>query len=138
MNLGFWRATSVARTRAPSILRNCRLAAGIPFAQGLRGVGNKIQATARKRMAARKTPQGEPRTTTRPVNLQRIGGIVRTGRIELAGARHQRGKKRLVHAHRDQQRARSPAQLFGAMLRNRRTSSASRGAKGACATERRG
>ena len=74
----------------------------------------------------------------RAVELYGIGGVVRTGRVELTGAWHPRGKKHLIHADRHQQDARDRVQTFGPMFRSRRTSSASSGAKGACATERRG
>jgi hypothetical protein len=75
---------------------------------------------------------------TRTVELYGIGGVLRTGRVELAGAWHPRGKKHLIHADRKQQDACGWIHTFGPMFRNRRTSSASRGAKGACATERLG
>ncbi len=52
------------------------LAAGIPFARGLRSIGNKIHAAARERMAARKAPQGEPRAMPRAVKSQGIGGVM--------------------------------------------------------------
>src|ERR1700674_3727078 len=101
------------------------------------GVGHKIHAAPRERMAARDAAQRKPRTAPRAVDSQGLGGVVRAGRIKLAGARHQRRKKSLVHAHGKEQRARRTAHVFGPVLRmprSRRTSSASRGANAACAT----
>ena len=100
-------------------------------------------------MAAREAPQREPRTAPRAVDFQGFSGIVRAGRIKLAGARHQRRKKRLIHAHGEEQRARREAHVFGPvfrtlsravfwMERSRRTSSASSGANAARATVARG
>ncbi len=142
MDLGFWRCTIPRRerdrTRITFILWNRRLDRGIPVARTFRGIGNQIHAAGRKRMAPRKAPHGEPRAATRAVELYGIGGVLRTGRVELAGAWHQSGKKHLIHAYRRQKYALGRAQTFGPMFRSRRTSSASRGAKGASATERRG
>src|SRR6266853_2599339 len=138
MDLGFWRCTSIARTRITCILRNRRLDRGIPVARIFRGIGNQIHAAGRERMATRKAPHGEPRAATRAVELYGIGGVLRTGRVELARARHQSGKKRLIHAYRRQQYARGRTQALGSTFRSRRTSTASLGAKGAGATESRG
>ena len=58
-------------------------------------------------------PQREPRTAPRAVDSHGLSGVVRAGRIKLAGARHQRRKKSLVHAHGKEQRARREAHVFG-------------------------
>ncbi len=49
---------------------------------------NQINTAASERMAARKPLEGKPRTMTRAVELHGSGGILRTRRIELAGAGH--------------------------------------------------
>lgn len=103
--------------------------------------GNQIHSAARERMAACEAAQREPRPAARSVEAQRFGGVMRAGRIKLAGAGHQRGKKGLVHAHGKQQDARRKAQVFGPLLwmpRNRRSRSASSGANAARATVARG
>jgi hypothetical protein len=96
MDLGFWRATSVAGTRIPGIIKNRRVDSGIPVAPTFRGIWNQIHATGRERMAPRKATHGEPAAATRTVELYGIGGVPRTGRVELAGAWHQSGKKHLI------------------------------------------
>ena len=100
-------------------------------------IRDKIHAALGEWMAARNPPQREPRTAARTVNAQRLRGVVGTGRIKFAGARHQRRKKSLIHAHQEKQRTRREAHAFGAvfrMPRNRRTSSASSGANSIRAT----
>jgi hypothetical protein len=82
------------------------------FAAKLFCVRHKIHTAARKRVAAQHTPQREPRAAPRPVNAQRIRRVVRARGIKFAGARHQRGKKRLIYAHQEQQRARGLAHAF--------------------------
>src|SRR4029077_7929625 len=100
------------------------------------GIGYEIHAARGKGMAARDAAQREPRTTPRAVDAHGLGGVMRAGRIKLAGARHQRRKKSLIHSHGKEQGARREAHVFGPVFRiprSRRTSSASSGANAACA-----
>ena len=111
------------------------------FARKIGGIRYEIHAAPREGMTARDAAQREPRTAPRTVDSYGLGGVMRAGRIELAGARHQRRKKSLIHAHGKEYRARRPAHGFGPVLRmprSRRTSSASSGANAACATVLRG
>src|SRR5690349_5671648 len=103
----------------------------------LAGIRHEIHAARCEGMAARETSQREPRTAPRAVYSHSLGSVVRAGRIKLAGARHQRRKKSLVHAHGKKQGARREAHAFGPALRmphKRRSNSVSRGANAACAT----
>jgi len=118
------------------------------------GLGHQVYATLCEWMAPRQAAQREPRSALCSVNSHSVRGVMRAGGIKLAGARHERGKKRLVNAHEQKQQTRRPAHSraqvaakataqvivhdFGAMPRSRRTNSAARGAKGASATEGRG
>jgi hypothetical protein len=94
----------------PRILKICRL---ILIAQKFLGCGNQIDTAARERMAARQTPQRHPRTAARTMNSHGVSGKIRAGGIKLASARHQRGKKRLIHAQRGEQQARREAYAPG-------------------------
>jgi hypothetical protein len=116
---------------------------GMAFAAKLFRVRHQIHPAARKGMAPQHAAQRQPRPTPRSVDSHGIRRVMRARGIKLAGARHQRRKKSLVHAHQKEQRARLPAHTcaFGALLRiprSRRTSSASSGANSARATELRG
>jgi len=119
-----------------------RQAKARPTFQKIAGIGHEIHAARRERMTPRDAAQREPRTATRAVDSHGLGGVMRAGRIKLAGARHQRRKKSLIHAHGKEQPARRKAQAFGWafrpvfwMERSNRTSSAASGANAACATE---
>ena len=110
-------------------------------------IRHQIHSAPRERVTAGNTAQREPGAAPRAMKPQCLGGILRTGWIEFAGARHQCGKERLVNAHAQDQNARGAAHFAGLgtagvafrmILCSRRTNSASSGAKGACATECRG
>src|ERR1700722_14115950 len=104
------------------------------IARNLTSIRHKIHAARREGMAARNTPQREPRPAPRAVNSQSLSSIMRARRIKLASAGHQRRKKSLIHAHGKEQPARRKAQAFGWafrpvfwMERSNRTSSAASG-----------
>src|SRR5258708_35210797 len=123
----------------------CEACATFRIGQKIGGTRYEIHAARREWMTARDATQREPRTPSRAVDSDGFGGVVRAGRIKLAGARHQRRKKSLIHTHEKEQRARSTAHVFGPVLRpvfwterSRRTSSSCRTANAAWATELRG
>ena len=56
-------------------------------------------------MAAREAAQREPRPVSRAVNAQRVRGVMRAGRIKLAGATEYRREENLVDAQQTEQRS---------------------------------
>src|SRR5688500_17091990 len=70
-----------------------------------RGQGGRIVAARVEGMAAQQAPQGEPASTHCTVELETTDGIPGTGGFEPANRPEQRGKRNLVHADQQDQRA---------------------------------
>jgi len=79
---------AVAGACTASVYGIRRLGDGIYATRIFFGIRNQINAAASEGMATPKPLEGKPRSMTRTVELHGNGGILRTRRIELAGAGH--------------------------------------------------
>ena len=110
-------------------------------------VGQEVNSARRKRMATQQALHGQRRAAPRAVTFNGFDGVMRAGRIKATGAAEKRTEDELIRARRKQQQLRadvagscsggSASNYFSAFA-SRSSSSRSRAANGAVATELRG